>query len=217
MSPGYRGDQSELTVDAVIVLAEERPWVQLQLTRGAWPLRPSRAKVVPGQGSRGPAVLWEVCTRSGRQDCCRGLTSPNHHGAPHALWVVPGVGGGPESWHRRRCCAQLCLAHPPFNVAPSSPQCRSRRPLPAPWRSRPARRSCVTPAGACARGRCCGCRASTSTSSASSAKVSTPARFGGAGPTGGWGAGGGQGLPRGCASGPSSVSGSPLDLGHWKN
>ncbi|TKC50966.1 hypothetical protein EI555_001278, partial [Monodon monoceros] len=48
--------------------------------------------------------------------------------------------------------------------------CRSPR-LPAvPRRSRPARRSCVTPAGTCAGGRCYGCRASTSTSSASSAK-----------------------------------------------
>ncbi|XP_022410452.1 actin-binding LIM protein 2 isoform X24 [Delphinapterus leucas] len=49
-------------------------------------------------------------------------------------------------------------------------RCRSPR-LPAvPRRSRPARRSCVTPAGTCAGGRCYGCRASTSTSSASSAK-----------------------------------------------
>lgn len=52
------------------------------------------------------------------------------------------------------------------------PQCRSRRRPWAPWRSRPARPSCAPPAGTCAGARCCGCRASTSTSSASSAKVS---------------------------------------------
>lgn len=58
-----------------------------------------------------------------------------------------------------------------------SPQCRSRRRPWAPWRSLPARPSCAPPAGTCAGARCCGCRASTSTSSASSAKVSVrPAR-----------------------------------------
>lgn len=70
----------------------------------------------------------------------------------------------------------LCLARAPSNAAsnaaPFSRQCQRPRPLTAPWRSRPAQPSCVTPAEMCARARCCGSRTSTSTSSALSAKVS---------------------------------------------
>lgn len=64
------------------------------------------------------------------------------------------------------------LSVPHFNLAPFSPQCRSPRLLMTPWRSQPARRSCVAPVGMCARVRCCVCRTSTSTLGASCAKVS---------------------------------------------
>lgn len=103
---------------------------------------------------------------------------------------------------------------PLFNAAPFPLQCRSRRLLPAPRRSRPARPSCVTPAGTCAGARCCGCRTSTSTSSASSAKVSGPARLHrGArrGPAVS------RGPPPGCLAGPHSVPGNSLGLGYWRN
>lgn len=67
----------------------------------------------------------------------------------------------------------LGLDHSPqLNTAPFFPQCRSPRLPTPPWRSRPARQSCATPVATCAKGRFCVCRTSTSTSSASSAKVS---------------------------------------------
>lgn len=66
----------------------------------------------------------------------------------------------------------LCLARAPSNATSFSRQCPRPRPLTAPWRSRPAQQSCVTPAARCARARCCGSRTSISTSSALSAKVS---------------------------------------------
>ncbi|XP_014644331.1 PREDICTED: actin-binding LIM protein 2 isoform X3 [Ceratotherium simum simum] len=76
---------------------------------------------------------------------------------------------GPAAAHSLHGAGTSRGGHAPRGC-PEERQCRSRRPCTVPWRSRPPRRSCATPAAVCARGRCCASRASTSTSSASSAK-----------------------------------------------
>lgn len=159
------------------------PWKELGRPRGHSPSRGSLMALPHPHPSRcitqGPDHTWGGAARMG---------------AP--AWALPGgchLSRAPLFPPQRReptsnlACGKWgawslgstrAVAPPPSDTAPCFPQCPSPRLHTAPRRSRPARPSCAARVGACARARCCVCRAATFTSSASSAKVSARLGFG---------------------------------------
>lgn len=123
------------------------------------------------EGQGGSGSPWG----GGGQDHHQGLPSPDLRWSPDALWVMLGVMRGPECLKRCRGCSPVPSPSRFLMLGSFALQCRSRRLLPAPWRSRSSTAILCHTCGNVCRGEVPSGRASTSTSSASSAKVSGPA------------------------------------------